>query len=72
MNKNGNSTNNEKRLLSLPEASEYIGLGKRFGQDWLRSIGAERKIGRRVLFDRVVIDRHLDGMNGGEPNGHHQ
>lgn len=48
------------RLLSLPEASTYIGLGRSRGRTFLDKIGATRRIGKRVLFDKVVIDRYLD------------
>ncbi len=50
----------EIRLMSLPEASKYIGLGRNRTRTFLDKIGAIRMIGKRVLCDRVVIDRYLD------------
>lgn len=49
-----------KRLLNLQEFSNYTGLGKTKGREWAEEHGAIRHIGRRLLFDRVVIDRVLD------------
>jgi len=51
---------NEKRMLSLEEAAMYTGLGRTSCRQWLDKIGAVKKIGKRVLCDRVVIDKALD------------
>lgn len=53
----------EKRLLSESEARAYIGLGRNRCREYCIQIGAVRRIGRRVLYDRAVIDRALDEMN---------
>lgn len=50
----------EKRLLTLQEAAQYIGLGTKTTRALMDQIGAVRKFGSRVLFDKVVIDRELD------------
>lgn len=52
--------NNEKRLIDSREVCNYLSLGRNRGIEFARSIGAERKIGRRCLYDKVVIDRYLD------------
>lgn len=49
-----------KRLLNLQKFSNYTGLGKTKGKEWAGKHGAIRHIGRRILFDRVVIDRVLN------------
>lgn len=51
---------NEKRLLDANEVCMYLSLGRNRGVEFARSIGAERKIGRRCLYDRVIIDKYLD------------
>lgn len=51
---------NEKRLLDANEVCMYLSLGRNRGVEFARSIGAERKIGRRSLYDKVVIDRYFD------------
>lgn len=50
----------DKRLLDASEVCYYLGLGRNRGVEFAKSIGAERKIGRRCTYDRVVIDRYLD------------
>ena len=62
MNQRKSETMVEKRLLDAAELCVYIGLGKNRGIEFAKSIGAERKIGRRCLYDKVVIDRELDKL----------
>lgn len=52
----------EKRMLSILEAAEYIGMGKTKARIWLEEIHAIRKIGSRVLCDKSVIDAYLDSL----------
>lgn len=54
---------NEKRLLDVSEVCSYLGLGRNKGIEFCKSIGSERKIGRRRLYDKVVIDRYLDAQS---------
>lgn len=53
---------NEKRTLSIAEACMYTGLGRNRCRDFMNQIGATVKIGKRVLFDRTVIDRYFDSL----------
>ena len=50
----------EKRLMDVSEMCSYLSLGRNRGVEFARSIGAECKIGRRSLYDKVTIDRYLD------------
>lgn len=50
----------EKRLLDATEVCMYLSLGRNRGIEFAKSIGAERKIGRRCLYDKVVIDHYFD------------
>lgn len=52
----------EKRLLSWGEGTAYTGLGRTTFRSWADEIGATRKYGTRVLFDRKVIDEAIDQM----------
>lgn len=52
----------EKRLLNLREASSYIGVGQTQTRRYMDEIGATRKFGTRVLFDKIVIDEALNQM----------
>lgn len=51
-----------KRLMSERETCEYVGLGRSKCRSWAEEIGAIRRIGRRVLYDRAVIDRAVDEL----------
>ena len=55
----------EKRLMDIHEAAAYISMGTVCARQWLGQIGAVRYFGRRVLFDRAVIDKALN-MAGSE------
>ena len=48
------------RLISITEAMVYLGIGKSTATKYLDKIGAKRKIGKRTLYDRFVIDQHLN------------
>lgn len=50
----------DKRMLTINEAAQYVGLGNRTARVWLEKIGALRRIGSRTLFDKCVIDQELD------------
>lgn len=58
----------QKRLLSITEATVYLGIGRSSALRYLEKIGAKRKIGRRVLYDRTVIDENLSKPPNGEVN----
>ena len=50
----------ESRLMNTKEVCSYLNLGLNRGVEFAKSIGAERKIGRRCLYDKAVIDRYFD------------
>lgn len=58
-----NKNENGVRLMSAEETCKYLGLGRNRGIEFSKSIGAEVAIGRRRLYDRVVIDRYLDNQS---------
>ena len=60
MNKRTTATNIEKRLLDAKETCEYLSLGRNNGLKFAKEIGAERKVGKRCLYDKKVIDHYLD------------
>ena len=49
-----------KRLFSINEAAVYLGIGRSTAISYLEQIGAKRKIGRRTLYDKQVIDSVLE------------
>ena len=50
----------EKRLLSISECCDYVGLGRNSTMKLMKRIGAECKIGSRHLFDKYTIDQYID------------
>lgn len=52
----------ESRLFDLPTAAAYISMGDTRAREWLARIGARRKFGAAVRYDRRVIDEALDAM----------
>lgn len=51
------------RLMPVQTAAQYLGIG----ETTLRGLGIEgRKIGKRVLYDRIDLDRYADAL-GGQP-----
>ena len=55
-----NKAEYEVRLMNIDEACAYIGMGKSRGREALRSIGAEKRIYKRCLYDKKIIDAFLD------------
>lgn len=49
-----------KRLLSIAEMKNYTGLGENAAKVWGKKHGAIRHIGRRLFYDRVIIDQVLN------------
>ena len=45
---------------------DYLSLGRNKAIEWGKSIKADVHIGRRVLYDKSVIDRALDRMGRDE------
>lgn len=49
-----------KRMLSYTEASEYLGIGISSLRKLALEIPCTKKIGKRVLFDRLALDKYID------------
>lgn len=49
----------EKRMFNISEAGNYLGLGRTKTMEFCNEIGATVHIGRRVLYDREIIDRAI-------------
>ena len=62
MRKRHISNTGEIRLFNIDQAAMYAGLGKTAFREWADQIGAVRRFGRTVRYDRRVIDRALDAM----------
>lgn len=59
-----------KRLLSAEEVAIYTGLGRNTARKFCEEIGAVKRFGRRVLFDKKIIDQVLDQMTDAPERAH--
>lgn len=50
------------RLMDMATLCAYLNLGRHSAQKFARSAQAERRFGKRLLYDRVIIDRALDRL----------
>ena len=53
----------EKRMLTESEGFMYCGQGRTAFRKWAAEIGARRKFGKAVRYDKRVLDAALDAMN---------
>lgn len=51
------------RMLDQKQAEAYTGMGRTSLTSWATKIGAKRKFGRLVRYDREVIDAAFDAMD---------
>lgn len=59
-----------KRLMNIEELCEYVGMRKSYTFKWAKEHGLARKSGRRTLYDKVLVDELIDGMNKEGENNH--
>ena len=52
----------EPRMLTQKQAEAYTGMGRTVLNTFAADIGARRKIGKKVLYDKRVIDAALDAL----------
>lgn len=58
--------NYEKRMLSINECCDYVGLGKNSTRQLMKDIGAECRVGSRCLYDKHAIDTYFDSLTRAE------
>lgn len=54
----------KSRLMDTEELRAYTNLGRNNAIKLGEDIGAKVKVGKRVLWDRVKIDKYLDELTG--------
>ena len=54
----------QSSLMDTEELRVYTNLGRNKAMELGDEIGARVKIGKRVLWDRVKIDKYLDSLSG--------
>lgn len=52
----------ENRLMDVPDLCTYLNLGRTKAVEYARAHGAEKRIGRRCLYDRKILDDAIDEM----------
>ena len=52
----------DTRMLDLQQGCIYTGMGRTTFTKWCNEIGAVRRFGNLVRFDKVVIDRAFDAL----------
>ena len=52
----------ECRMMSVEQLCAYLNLGKSKALEFGNEAGAKRKIGKRVLYDKKIIDQALDNL----------
>lgn len=52
----------QRALIDSRECGDYLGMGWQKARRIAEEIGAVRRIGGRVLIDRRVIDKWIDGL----------
>lgn len=65
MNKQEESivTLNEKRCLTVNEFQVYMGIGRNNALRLIKKSHCARKVGRKILVDRVAFDQWMDMMS---------
>ena len=61
------TANMEKRLLGVDELMNYLSLGKNKAMEFGKESGAVVHIGKRTLYDKVMIDRAIEDAKQLEP-----
>jgi len=51
-----------KRLLSIPDLMIYLSLGRSRALAIGEECGAKRKLGKRTLYDKKIIDEYIDNL----------
>lgn len=52
----------QKKMLSTKEAMSYYGLSRVYLRAWATKLGAVKKIGRRVFYDKNIIDKFVEQL----------
>lgn len=50
------------RMLDVAGLCAYISMGKTKATEFGEKVGAKRKMGKRTLYDKKIIDKALDEM----------
>ncbi len=57
---------NEVRMLDAQGLCDYLSMGKTRATEYAEKWGAKRKLGKRTLYDKKIIDKVLDELESEE------
>lgn len=63
MNQREKKKESETRMLDVNALCAYISMGKTRATEFGERCGAKRKMGKRTLYDKRIIDRALDELD---------
>ena len=55
--------NSEVRMLDVDGLCAYISMGRTRAVEFAKAAGAEKRIGKRCLYDKRILDEALDLMD---------
>jgi len=61
--KNENVRLDEMRLLDAKQGCQYLNIGMNSFRDLAERAGARKKLGKRILFDRIKIDSYVSTLD---------
>lgn len=53
----------DKRFMTMRECADYLGIGISTTRRYMQEIGAVKRIGKRCLYDRKVIDAFFESSD---------
>lgn len=56
-------SNAEVRMFDVDGLCAYISMGRTRAVEFAKAAGAEKRIGKRCLYDKRILDEALDSMN---------
>lgn len=56
--------NSEIRMFDVQGLCAYMSMGRTRAVEFAKAAGAEKRVGRRCLYDKRILDRALDELEG--------
>ena len=56
--------NAEIRMMDVQGLCAYMSMGRTRAVEFAKAAGAEKRVGRRCLYDKRILDRALDNLEG--------
>lgn len=54
--------NAEVRMMDVQGLCSYMSMGRTRAVEFAKAAGAEKRVGRRCLYDKRILDRALDNL----------